>query len=71
MAKLSLSTPFSLAKKFTVCIICDGSFDFPLKGSGERYGESVSTNIRLFGMEENVSAKSIDFLKVTTPLEEI
>ena len=48
-----------------------GSFDLPLKGSGDRYGESVSTRIFSFGSDKKVSAKSFDFLKVTTPLADM
>ena len=51
--------------------MCDGSFGFPLKGSGDKYGESVSTKIRSFGREKKVSANTFDFLKVTTPLADM
>jgi hypothetical protein len=44
---------------------------FPLKGIGAKYGASVSTNILSSGISLNVSAKTLDFLKVTTPLAEI
>ena len=51
--------------------MCEGSLGLPLNGSGERYGESVSTNILSFGKDKNVLANSNDFLNVTTPLAEI
>ena len=40
----------------------------PLSGSGDKYGESVSTNILLFGIDLNVLANSLLFLNVITPL---
>ena len=48
-----------------------GSFDLPLKGSGERYGESVSTNILSTGSSEKVFAKEVDFLNVIIPLADM
>ena len=42
-----------------------------IKGIGAKYGASVSTNILFSGICLNVSANSVDFLKVTTPLAEI
>ena len=48
-----------------------GSFGFPLKGTGAKYGASVSTSILSVGISLNVFAKSSDFLNVTTPLAEI
>ena len=48
-----------------------GSFGLPLKGSGDRYGASVSTRILFEGIALNVSANSLDFLKVITPLADI
>ena len=54
-----------------MCVIYDGSFDLPLKGSGDKYGESVSTKILSFGKDKKVSARSLDFLNVTTPLADI
>ena len=48
-----------------------GSLDFPLKGTGDKYGESVSTSIFSLGISLNVLARSSDFLKVITPLAEI
>ena len=60
-----------LDKKFTVCIIKLGSFGLPLKGTGARYGASVSTNIFSLGISLNVLAKSWDLLNVTTPLAEM
>ena len=51
--------------------MCEGSFGLPLKGSGDRYGESVSTRSLLFGIDKKVSANSFDFLNVTTPLADI
>ena len=43
----------------------------PLKGTGDKYGESVSTRILLSGISLKVWASIFDFLKVTTPLAEI
>ena len=48
-----------------------GSFDLPLRGSGAKYGESVSINNLSFGIFLIVPAKSMDFLNVTIPLTEI
>ena len=47
-----------------------GSLLLPLSGSGERYGESVSTKILLVGMDLKVSTSSLFFLKVIIPLAE-
>ena len=55
----------------TVCIMYDGSLDFPLYGKGAKYGESVSTNSLSIGIEETVSASSVEFLKVIIPLTEM
>ena len=62
---------FNSDKNFTVYFIKLGSLDLPLKGTGARYGASVSTKILLFGIFLKVLARSSDFLKVTTPLADI
>ena len=62
---------FNDDKNFTVWTRKLGSFDLPLKGTGAKYGESVSTKILSLGISLNVEANSWDFLKVTTPLAEI
>ena len=49
--------------------ILDGSFTVPLKGSGERYGESVSVSILSNGILLTISS-FFAFLKVKT-LDEI
>ena len=48
-----------------------GSLGLPLKGSGDKYGESVSTKIFSFGICLKVLANSDEFLNVTIPLAEI
>ena len=48
-----------------------GSFLPPLTGSGDKYGESVSTNILSSGIFFIVSLNSPAFLKVTIPDKEI
>ena len=48
-----------------------GWLSFPLFGSGDRYGESVSTNILSIGISFIVSLNSPAFLKVTIPDKEI
>ena len=48
-----------------------GSLVLPRKGSGDKYGASVSTNILSAGIDLNVFANSFDFLNVTTPLADI
>ena len=48
-----------------------GFIGFALSGSGDKYGESVSTKIRSFGRFKKVSARDLEFLNVTTPLAEI
>ena len=55
----------------TVWIILAGSLDFPLLGSGDKYGESVSTNNLFIGIYDTASTKLIDFLNVIIPLSEI
>ena len=62
----TIRTRVDIYKKTTF----DGSFDFPLKGSGDKYGESVSINILLRGIDLNVSLRSLDFLNVIMPLAE-
>ena len=52
-------------------MIWHGSLGLPRKGSGDKYGASVSTNILSAGIDLNVFANSFDFLKVTTPLADI
>ena len=58
-------------RNLTVCTILAGSLGLPLNGSGDRYGESVSTRILSLGSDKKVSAKSFDFLNVTIPLADI
>ena len=60
-----------LDKNFNVCVIWLGSFGLPLRGSGDKYGESVSIRILPEGKFLNVSANSLDFLNVIIPLAEI
>ena len=47
-----------------------GSFDFPLSGSGDKYGESVSTSILSIGIDLKTSVSYVFFLKVIIPLAE-
>ena len=68
---LSKDIFFKNDKNFTVCIILLGSLGFPLKGTGDKYGASVSTRILSDGICLKVSASSSDFLNVITPLAEI
>ena len=44
---------------------------FPLKGTGDKYGASVSTRILSDGICLKVSASSSDFLNVITPSRDI
>ena len=55
---------FSSDKNLTVWIIKLGSLGFPLKGTGARYGASVSNKILSFGKSLKVFGNSEDFLKV-------
>ena len=48
-----------------------GSFNFPLFGSGVKYGASVSTINLSTGIKETVSTNSLEFLNVIIPLTEI
>ena len=48
----------------------DGSFFFPLFGTGAKKGLSVSIKMFSDGIDLNVSCKSIEFLKVIIPLAE-
>ena len=48
-----------------------GSFLLPLTGSGDKYGESVSTNNLSKGTISNAFLSSEDFLNVTIPLADI
>ena len=48
--------------------INEGSFFFPLLGTGAKKGLSVSIKILSKGKNLNVSCKSIEFLKVIIPL---
>ena len=50
--------------------IKDGSFFFPLFGTGAKKGLSVSIKILFNGSDLKVSCKSIAFLKVIIPLAE-
>ena len=45
-------------------------FLFPLYGSGDKYGESVSIKSLSNGTNE-ITASGLAFLKVTTPLKDI
>ena len=55
----------------TVYFMNEGSFVFPLKGIGAKYGESVSTKSLSTGIYDAASTKSEEFLKVTIPLIDI
>src|SRR5690554_637531 len=55
---------------FNMNLKYDDSLRFPLKGIGERYGESVSSTKRSLGQYFKVSLIP-EFLKVTTPLTPI
>ena len=60
-----------LAQNFAaVKSINDGSFFFPLFGTGAKKGLSVSIKIFSVGIDLNVSCKSTEFLKVIIPLAE-
>ena len=48
----------------------DGSFFFPLFGTGAKYGLSVSIKVFSKGIDLNVSCKSVEFLNVIIPLAE-
>ena len=48
----------------------DGSFFFPLLGTGAKKGLSVSIKILSIGIDLNVSCKSQEILKVMMPLAE-
>ena len=55
----------------TIYFKYEGSFNLPLKGSGAKYGESVSTNKFSIGIEATASVSFVEFLKVIIPLIEI
>ena len=63
-------TPLIKASFLTVYLINDGSFFFPLLGSGAKNGLSVSTNNFYKGIDLKVSCSSVEFLKVIIPLAE-
>ena len=50
--------------------INEGSFFFPLFGTGAKKGLSVSIKILSKGSDLNVSCKFVEFLKVIIPLAE-
>ena len=61
---------FISASLAAVKSIKEGSFFFPLFGTGARNGLSVSIKILSSGRILNVSCNSIEFLKVIMPLAE-
>src|SRR3990167_6250407 len=68
---LSKGKPRRSAMSLPTILTFFGSFIFPRQGSGERYGESVSTSIFSTGIFLATSATSRAFLYVTIPEKEI
>ena len=64
----SLVIFFISANLVAVKSINDGSFFFPLLGTGAKKGLSVSIKMLSIGIDLNVSCKSSEFLKVMIPL---
>ena len=63
----SNSTFFRVANSSATYFTKDGSFVLPRKGTGARYGESVSIRIELRGTLAATSLTCIAFLNVTIP----
>ena len=61
---------FKIASFSAVYFTNDGSFFFPLLGTGAKKGLSVSIKILSRGKNLNVSCKFCEFLKVIIPLAE-
>src|SRR6266508_4142394 len=59
------------AKATTMCTTFAGSFGRPRRGSGARYGESVSTSSRSAGTAYAAERRSCAFLYVTLPANEM
>ena len=65
MDKFLISANFAAVKS-----INDGSFFFPLLGTGAKKGLSVSIKMLSIGIDLKVSWRSNEFLKVMMPLAE-
>ena len=67
-AKCSIGIFRSSAIKEAITGMWAGLFGFPLKGTGARKGESVSSSNLSKGSQRTTSLRSSAFLKVTIPL---